>query len=507
MYRSHLSYAFLAGVIGSIALLRFWELPMYPLWLWLLLGLVCFASIPLKKFLLTALMIGASLGILRMQQTTHVTSANTIDFYADGRTLDAKAIVVKTPERRLTGTRYLLQIQELDDHVPLGLVRSDDARTDVRFLQGDTLHIRGKLSGIEDDEDVLYSRIAAIKGVYATLDHPSLTLVQTAPSANPLAFLGNQKLRLETHISTLFPEPYAALLTGLLTGSQGRIPPSLGDAFSTTGLTHMLAISGFNITLILSLVQGALFFLPKKWRLVPAGIAVVIFTLFVGASASAVRACVMGCLGLLAMQSQRKKTTRLIIFWAMAGMLLLKPQSFWDDAGFQLSFLAVIGLSEFSEVMLRLTNHVTEKGGLREQLHATLTAQLLTTPWIAYVFGRMSLIAPLANVLTAPLVPLAMLFGALTLAADFLRLPLLPTLLQSIAMMPLWWLTHVPMFLSKIPFASIEISKNHGLLLCISMIAVLARRSWKGFQIKRNEGNEGIGTGIPSPFSTEKGEG
>jgi competence protein ComEC len=231
----------------------------------------------------------------------------------------------------------------------------------------------------------------------------------------------------------------------------------------------VLAISGFNITLILSLMSSSLFFIPKRYRLLPSGVAVVLFTIFVGMSASAERACIMGCLGLLAMQSGRLTQTRLTVLWTMAFMLLWKPQSLWDDAGFQLSFLAVISLSEYGELLTRWTKHIPEVGNLREQLHLTLTAQLLTAPWIAWIFGRVSLISPLANILVAPAIPLSMLFGTLTLMSHLLGLSFLETLLQPICSLLLRWMVGIPHLLSTIPFSGIDVPNIGGLVVFFLM--------------------------------------
>lgn len=473
MPKSHLSYAFLAGFIGGITLLRFWEKAEYPMWIWMMLFLIFVLGLMIKNrgYLVAAAAVGIALAIFRIGETTHVTTPLTIDSQ-DGKTIEALATVAASPERRLGGTRYKLKVENFE-----GLVRTDDSWTTPRFREGDTVKVKGVIKVPEPFEDVDFARILRVKGVYAILEHPRLELKQAAQHTSLLGSLGVLRIQLEERISKLFPEPEAALLTGLLTGSDGRIPPELSDAFSETGLTHLLAISGFNIMLVLSLVQGSLVFLPRKFRLIPAGIAVCAFTLFVGASASAVRACIMGCLGLVAAQSGRLPTTRLMILWAMAGMLFYKPQSLWDDAGFQLSFLAVIGLSEFGDVFAKVMKQVPEKFGLREQLHATLTAQLLTTPWIAYAFQQVSLIAPLANIIAGPAVPIAMLFGAITVGLDLLGLHTIVSILQPIASLPLRWLTGVPTVLSVVPFASIEVTRNVGLIFCISVIIFLSTKN------------------------------
>jgi competence protein ComEC len=216
----------------------------------------------------------------------------------------------------------------------------------------------------------------------------------------------------------------ASLLTGLLTGSRGGMPEELLESFRVAGLSHIVAISGYNITIIITLVGGMLFWVPlkKRFPLLVAGIA--LFTLFVGASASVVRAAVMGVLGLLALQQNRKADIRLLVLWSAFFMLLINPRQLWFDAGFQLSFLAVIGLAELSRPVGKALARLPETLGIRESLTATMSAQISTLPLTMLVFKQLSLVAPFANLLVAPLIPLAMLLGFIGTVLGFAWEPL-----------------------------------------------------------------------------------
>jgi competence protein ComEC len=154
-----------------------------------------------------------------------------------------------------------------------------------------------------------------------------------------------------------------------------------------------------------------LFWLPLKRRFPLLVLGIALFTIFVGASASVVRAAVMGVLGLCAMQTNRKADIRLLVLWTAFFMLLFNPKQLWFDAGFQLSFLAVIGLAELSNPISKLTKWLPETLGIRESMTATLAAQAATLPLSMLVFRQASLVAPFVNLLIAPLIPLAMLFG------------------------------------------------------------------------------------------------
>jgi competence protein ComEC len=287
--------------------------------------------------------------------------------------------------------------------------------------------------------------------------------------------LDRSRLAVEGRIAQLYPEPHASLLIGLLTGTRSTLPPAVLEDFRDTGLTHILAISGYNITLVVTLLSGFFFWLPLRWRFFPSVLGIIAFTLFTGASSSVVRAAIMGILSLFALQSGRVQTIRLTILWAMFLMLLWNPRYLWDDAGFHLSFLAVIALVEISPLMEFWCRRIPDVFGLRSTLQTTLAVQILTTPWICYLFGRLSLIAPLSNLLAPPLVPIAMLTGALSLILHLI-MPALGLLMAVPAYLSLSGLLLIAQTLAVIPLASTDLKLSQPLLL-ISYGLIIAWRA------------------------------
>jgi competence protein ComEC len=280
------------------------------------------------------------------------------------------------------------------------------------------------------------------------------------------AFLFSVKERFEAQINRLYAEPYASFMAGLLTGSRKGIPERLLEHFNRTGLTHIIAISGYNITIVITVISGMLFWLPLKWRFVPAVLAIAAFTLFVGASAAVVRAAVMGVLGLLALQVGRQSEVRLTIVWTVTCMLLWNPKYLWYDAGFQLSFLAVLGLTEVSPLLDRAFARIPHVLGMREALQMTIAAQLSAVPLIVLLFGRVSLIAPIANLLVAPFIPPAMLFGFLGTMLSFVWFPL-GQLVAYLGWGCLKWIILAAETLSELPYASVDTGQFHWSVLLL----------------------------------------
>ena len=260
---------------------------------------------------------------------------------------------------------------------------------------------------------------------------------------------------LATTIADLLPEPHAALLQGLLLGGGGNLPRATWEAFRGAGLLHIVAVSGTNVALVIAAVDALLFWLPRRWRLVPSAVIIAGYTALTGASASAVRAAIMGTLALVALHLGRQADRRRLIGAAFLVMAAVHPRWLTDDAGFQLSFLAVIGIAEVGPLMEPYLRHVPRMLGIREAILLTMAAQLTAAPWGAHVFGGFSLIAPLANLLIAPAIPLAMLSGTLSIVA-FMVAPLLGLLFALPCAIILGWMIGVAETLGGLSIASMD---------------------------------------------------
>lgn len=230
------------------------------------------------------------------------------------------------------------------------------------------------------------------------------------------------------------------------------------ETFSATGTSHILVLSGWNISVIIVGIAGLLSTLKmsKKQAAYCSLPLIGLYVLFVGASPSVVRAAVMGSLAVLATLVDRESEAWTSLLVACVAMTLLDPNVLWD-IGFQLSALATVGLFAFARPIEQL---LTKRGPLRspllrwavEPLTATLAASLLSLPILLYHFGRLSLIAPLANIVMLPAVPYAMLFGSIATVAGMLWLPL-GQLLALLTWPFLAWLLGAAQWLAQVPGA------------------------------------------------------
>ncbi len=224
------------------------------------------------------------------------------------------------------------------------------------------------------------------------------------------ALLYRPKHAFEEALGRSISEPEAGLAKGLLLGGNDYLSESIQNAFTRIGLTHIVAVSGYNITLIMQafMIIGIMIGLWRKQALWAACIGIVGFIMMIGTPASAVRAGVMAGIAFAALQSGRISRPVRVLFFAAALMLCTSPLLLRYDIGFQLSFLATLGIvigSVWQEYFLQ--QEFFGKGFV-EMMGMTLSAELFVLPIILYTFHAFSPVMFAANIIILPIVPYAM---------------------------------------------------------------------------------------------------
>ena len=227
----------------------------------------------------------------------------------------------------------------------------------------------------------------------------------------------------------LLPEPEGGIVRGIVLGERAAVDADLASAFARSGTSHLLAISGFNMTLVATAVA-----LIARGRVRPAITAtltvscVLAYSVLVGLAPSVARAAVMAVVASLGLAFGRRAATDNALALAVATMVGIDASAI-GDVGFLLSATATGGLLYLGDPISRRLAFLP--GAIRQGLATTLAATLPTIPIIAAVFGRVSLVSPLANLVAVPLFPPLMLAGAATsaLGAVSLDLAQLPGLL------------------------------------------------------------------------------
>ncbi|HSJ00207.1 MAG TPA: DNA internalization-related competence protein ComEC/Rec2 [Patescibacteria group bacterium] len=348
---------------------------------------------------------------------------------------------------------------ELEDRLLVWLPRGVDARAGVR------LRLEAELELAEDFDGFAYREHLARQGIGAIA---RVRGAEVAPaSGGPAVAMAALRGMLLGGLNDLVPEPEAALGAGILLGVRTSIAPEINDDFAAAGLTHVVAISGWNIAIVTALVLALVRPLERRpggrWTTpLIAASAVGGYVILTGASPSVVRAALMAGAMLVGRFGGSRAHATSALGLAALVMLLVAPAVLWD-VGFQLSLLATAGLIWYGRgIEGRLRRWPP---WLREPVALTIAAQLTTLPVILVNFERLSLVAPLSNVLVVPIVPLAMLTsagasvgGILAGTVDGAAGDLLAWLLGGAAWLVLRAMVLIGQLSAAIPLASVEAS-------------------------------------------------
>jgi len=450
-----LSLSFLLGIFFR----SFYQPDIFLIWLIAILGAAIFISNYKSKVVIVlffAIFIFL-LGVWRID----LGIKNTEKVLIFNKNISIVTSVVKEPEEK---EWYKNVVVEIEKNKKL-LIRT---RLFENINYGDEIKINCRPEIPENfSEDFDYKMYLAKDKIYYIC--PKAIVEKTGNKKRDIySFVLEIKNNMERNIERIIPAPESALAKGLLFGGDEGLSKNLQEAFSRTGMTHIVAVSGYNVTIIAEylMIFGILLGLWRKQAFYFALFGIFIFVAMIGFPSSAIRAGLMGSLILWAMKNGRMANIDNAILLAAAIMLLINPLSLRWDIGFQLSFLATLGIVKLSPLWERYFSGKIKSLGLIEIALMTISAQIFVLPIILYNFHTLSVISILANVLILLIIPITMLFVFLAALSGFIFYPI------SLAFgWAAYWLLHyeisVVKILSELEWSSLEIN-NFGTLGVIS---------------------------------------
>ncbi len=411
------------------------------------------------------------LAILRTEAAVPRPLPDSVAFY-NNQSAQIRAVISRPPRVEDAKTKLVAEAIELQtESTRLPVTGQVLITTSLypRFDYGDEIQVEGYLQEPPMLNDFSYRDYLARQGVFSLMYYPKISLLSHGRGSALVSALAAIRKHSLTTIGHLLPDPQAALLSGVLLGEYHALPQRLMESFNATGTSHIIVISGFNITL-LATVLVRLFnqWLSRRPAVLCSMAGVAFYTLLVGADPAVSRAALMGGAVLLAVLVGRVAHTLTSLALAVLLMTVWNPLVLWDIS-FQLSVGATLGLILFASPIYTRVHRMISSAGLpqtalsiaRDALIATFAAQVFTLPLILYHFQRLSLIMPLANILVVPVQPLVMASGALSLLAGLIWLPAG----QIVSWMAWFFLTYTIRLielLASFPFASVEIGAIPG---------------------------------------------
>ncbi len=380
-----------------------------------------------------------------------------------------RALVAAEPDERGSTVRYRLAVREV--HAD-GRWRPESGGVLMRvapfprYDYGDLLELRGELETPPTFDEFDYREYLLRRGIDSLMAYPRVRVLAHDRGNVFRAALIDARGSLSGALADALPEPQASLAAGVLLGKRVDLPPDLTEDMNATGTSHLVAVSGQNVTLVAGLLMAALAWVigrrPAAWLALAA---VIGYSLLVGGEPSVVRAAIMGALYVVATALGRQSSGPIALALAGAAMTAVDPHAV-HDVSFQLSFAATLGLMTLGSLLVMRAQASAQRWpGVAafpltrpaiELAAITMAAIAFTLPITAVNFQRVSLVAPLANLLAVPAFLAVALTAAVTAAVGAL-LPAATSVLGWLAWPPAAYMVTVVRLMADVPLASAEV--------------------------------------------------
>ena len=310
------------------------------------------------------------------------------------------------------------------------------APLDRAFSYGQTLTVTGKVE----------HKLLKNNRLITTIQNAQIE----AKNSGFLPVFGLLRQKIINFCENNFSQPQSGLLLGIVFGMKNYLTNQITTSFRITGLSHLVAASGMNVTMVAGFLFGIFGSMLKRQMAVAVSLlGIFAYVCLSGFDASIVRAALMGSVAFTASLLGRQYSSLYVLILVGLGMLLWSPVLL-TDVGFQLSILATAGilvLNPLRQGFVGQNPSLLHSIFLSDDLGTTFSAQLATVPILLGTFGQFSLLSIFANVLVLWTIPLIMMFGGVGILIGLIFEPLGRLVVWCIYPL-LWYLQQVTGFFS-----------------------------------------------------------
>ncbi len=368
-------------------------------------------------------------GIVRMDSSV-LTGEPTLTAHLGARVV-LEGSVAADPDVRDTGVRVMMQVRTISIGSTTVTAHSRvlvEAPAHTALTHGDVIRATGTMSlpkafDTEGGRQFDYPDYLGVQGIAYVLSFARVEVLDPG-AGSPLTLVFAIKHRYLAGLEAVLPEPQAGLAAGITVGDKRSIGPELSAEFQRVSLMQLVVLSGYNITVVANAAAQILSGASRYMRF-GSGIAVVAFFIAIsGGASSAMRAGLMALLSMYARMTRRTYDSLRALGCVAFVMIMWNPFTLCFDPGFQLSALAMWGLSVFTPPISRKLRWITERFALQEIVSSTLATQLAVLPLLLYQDGTLSIVSVPANVLAMLPIPFAMLASCIAALGGSLAGPL-----------------------------------------------------------------------------------
>jgi competence protein ComEC len=457
-----------SGLMVSEAEPSIFRIPLFSILIISILGILLISVPPFSK-MAGLVVIGFCLiffvaGIWRQQIALSKIENSPLQKFI-GKEVTFIGLINEEPEIKERSIEFEVKIDKIKEKVLVTTNRYPE------YQYGDKLKITGKLEEPKEYQGFNYKNYLLKDGILAIMNFPEIGLVEKNRGNFLKKNLISFRQKLEESLNKLLPLPQSAILEALLFGKEENISKQWKEKLNLTGTRHIAAVSGMNITIISDLIFGFLLWLGlwRRQAFYLSIILIIFYILMIGAPASAIRAGIMALLFLTAQHFGRLSSASRVIIFAATLMLWQNPLILRWDIGFQLSFLATLGMINLQSILSEKLKKIPDFLQLRNNLSATLAAQIFVFPILIFNFGQISIISPLTNIFILPLIPIITILGFI-----FSFIGIFWQSLAQILSWPSWlgisYILKIVDFSSKISWASLTFQNVPWIFLIISYL-------------------------------------
>ncbi|MEK7627825.1 MAG: ComEC/Rec2 family competence protein [Patescibacteria group bacterium] len=418
--------------------------------------------------------IGCAFGIMRTSLVSPSADVTLDSFVSERIVITGR--VVDEPDKRdqatlITVLPTIVRVGDQELNVESGVRVLAKLPRDSEVFYADTVTVRGRLAlpkAFETDGGRFfdYPGYLQTRGIGYVLEWAQLVEVNDG-GFTARGFLFSAKRWYVEGLGAALPEPYASLAGGITVGDKRSVGEDLSEVFRATGLSHIIVLSGYNITVVVTALLSALASLSIRNRSVVGVLVILAFIMMTGASASGVRAGIMASVVLLAGILHRRYAASRALLCATTVMLVWNPLLLLHDPGFQLSIVATVGVIWGTPLAEKLLRWTTVRWGMREILASTIAAQVVVLPLLLYQNGLFSVLSFPANALVLPFVPVAMAASFVAGIVAAVSAPL-GIIVGLPAYLLLLYMVHIAETLASFSFATVTFpSFSIAVLFCV----------------------------------------
>jgi competence protein ComEC len=434
-----------------------------------------------QALLLGALVLAALVAIDRYEQARPDPRPAGVALLNGEKQVHLRGIVVEEPEERERSQRLVLQVeayQHEDSWVETHGKVLVNARLFPRFDYGDVLEFRGALEAPPVFEGFDYREYLARRGISSVSVFPAIERVGAGAGDALKRAVIDLRAPFSEALRRSMQEPESALARGILLGQRASIPAELNEDFNRAGISHLIAISGYNVMLVAGFALATLGpLLGRRRATVAAMLLVLLYAGFVGGAPSVLRATLMAEVMLGATLAGRPGSSLTAVLLTGAALTAWRPLLI-EDVSFQLSFAATLGIVLLSEPLRERIQPPLQRllpehpaAFLAEQSAVTTAASFAVLPVIASSFGRLSLVSLVANVLAVWGFTLSLAGAFVTAVAGAVHDDA-GRFAGELAHLPLAYLVLLGRIAAGVPMASVEVG-DFGLSEAVVLSALL----------------------------------